>query len=114
MSAYFGFLVDINGNGIGDKIKFTLASHSVGDENRTFIVLPDGTVIDSFDSLASLAGAVVDITSDPPFGPFDLSGPTIAQSHIVNPVVPEPAALVLFDVGGVLAATVNCRNRRRG
>ena len=33
-----------------DKIKFTLATHSVGDENRTFIVLPDGTTIDEFDS----------------------------------------------------------------
>jgi hypothetical protein len=111
LSAYFGMLVDINGNGIGDKIKFTLATHSVGDENRTFITLPDGTVIDSFDSAASLAGAVVDITSDPPFGPFELSGPTTASSNLVNPVVPEPAAMVLLLVGGLMMPTF-CRIRR--
>jgi hypothetical protein len=111
LSAYFGMLVDINGNGIGDKVKFTLAAHTVGDENRTFIILPDGTVIDTFDSTASLEGAVVDITSDPPFGPFELTGPTTAQSQLQNPTVPEPAAIVLLLAGGLMTPAF-CRNRR--
>lgn len=77
---------DINGNGEDDMIKFTLATHAVGDENRTFIILPDGTVIDNFDSTASLEGAVVDLSTDPPFGPFTLTGPTSASSKLQNPI----------------------------
>ena len=102
---------DINGNGINDKLKFTLATHAVGDENRTFIILPDGTVIDNFDSTASLEGAVVDVTSDPPFGPFALSGPTSASSNLLNPIVPEPSSVILLAAGGLLAAA--CRLGRR-
>jgi len=49
---------DINGNGENDKIKFTLASHSAGDENRTFIVLPDGTVIEGVEVFQRLYSAV--------------------------------------------------------
>jgi hypothetical protein len=73
--------------------------------------LPDGTVIDTFDSTASLEGAVVDITSDPPFGPFELTGPTTAQSQLQNPTVPEPAAIVLLLAGGLMTPAF-CRNRR--
>ncbi|MHC4236964.1 MAG: hypothetical protein ACYSSM_01675 [Planctomycetota bacterium] len=58
---------DINGNGENDKMKFTLASHSIGDADRTFITLPDGTVINEFDMVSFLEGAVVDESSDPPF-----------------------------------------------
>jgi len=54
---------DLNGNGTNDVLKFTLATHSVGDENREFLILPDGTVLDEFDSAAFLEGAVVDETS---------------------------------------------------
>ena len=92
---------DINGNGEDDKIKFTIASHAAGDENRTFTQLPDGTVIDEFDSAAFLAGAIVDETTHPPFtlgagspgapafdGPGALTGPTTATSTLLNPVVP--------------------------
>jgi hypothetical protein len=113
LSAYFGMLVDINANGIGDKIKFTLAAHTVDGENRTFIVLPDGTVIDSFDSTASLAGAIVDVTSDPPFGPFELAGPTTAQSLLLNPVVPEPGTLMLLAATGLMAPTFRRRHGAR-
>jgi hypothetical protein len=87
---------DINGNGENDKIKFTIASHAAGDENRTFTQLPDGTVLDEFDSAAFLAGAVVDESTDPPFtlgagspaapafsGPGALTGPTTATSTLL-------------------------------
>ena len=107
---------DINGNGEDDKIKFTLASHAVGDTNRTFVVLPDGTVIDQFDSAAFLEGSVVDVSTDPPFtlgtgslvapgfGVGGLTGPTTATSTLLNSViVPLPAAawLGLAMLGGL-------------
>ena len=105
---------DINGNGINDKIKFQLASHAAGNGNRQFIILPNGTVLDMFDSAAFLQGAVVDETTDPPFtlgagsssapafsGPGSLSGPTSAASLLMNPVVPEPGAALLSLIGGV-------------
>jgi hypothetical protein len=112
---------DINGNGIPDKLKFTLATHSVGDEGRTFITLPDGTVIESFDSAAALEGAVVDETSDPPFtigaidpdtglpDPSSFGGPTTASSNLLNPVVPEPTQALLAALGG---AAMLVRRRR--
>lgn len=92
---------DINANGEDDKIKFTLATHSVGDENRQFIVLPDGTVIDEFDSAAFLEGAIVDLSADPPFtigallptglpDPAAFGGPTTATSTLLNPLVNNP------------------------
>lgn len=99
---------DLNGNGENDKIKFTLVTHAVGDENRTFVQLPDGTVIDSFDSRADLSGAVVDASQDPPFG-ITLTGPTTASSKLV----PEPAdAGVLASLG--LLAFAGRRRRARG
>lgn len=102
---------DINGNGENDKIKFTFATHSVGEMNRTFIVLPDGTVVDSFDSAAALAGAIVDESTDPPFmigminpntglpDPTVFGGPTTASSRLVNATVPEPSSLLLLGSG---------------
>jgi hypothetical protein len=105
---------DINGNGENDKIKFTLATHSVGDENRTFIVLPDGTVVDEFDSAAFLEGSVVDESTDPPFtiGSLDpntglpdpnvFGGPTTGSSRLVNPVIPEPKDWALLTGAGLL------------
>jgi hypothetical protein len=90
---------DLNGNSELDKIKFTLVAHQVNDANRTFITLPDGTVVDSFDSVAHLEGAVVDVSQDPPFGPISLSGPTTASSRLV----PEPrgsAMAVLMGLAG--------------
>ena len=101
LSTVFGMTVDINQNGDPDVLKFTLATHAAGDENRTFITLPDGTVIDSFDSTANLRGAIQDASTDPPFI-MDLSGPVVASSQLQNPVVPEPAALVLLALGGLL------------
>lgn len=88
---------DINGNGEDDKIKFTLASHSVGGQNQQFIVLPDGTILDEFDSAAFLAGAIVDESTDPPFeigatlpsglpDPAAFGGPTTASSSVANPL----------------------------
>ena len=92
---------DINGNGENDKIKFTLATHSVGDDNRTWIELPDGTIQDSFDSGAFMQGAVVDESSDPPFtigavlpgtgvpglpDPMVFGGPTMATGLVLTAV----------------------------
>jgi hypothetical protein len=112
---------DINGNGENDKIKFTLATHSVGDENRTFIVLPDGTVVDTFDSAAALDGLVVDESTDPPFSigmidpgtglpdPTSFGGPTTATSQLQNAIIPEPSSLLLLASS---AALWSMRRRR--
>ena len=106
---------DINGNGENDKIKFTLGTISAGDENRTFIELPDGTVILEFDAGALFEGAVVDESTDPPFtigatgptaglpDPAAFGGPTTAESNLLNPLagqpgVPEPAGLGLIGL----------------
>lgn len=117
---------DINGNGEDDKIKFTLATHSVGDENRTFIILPDGTVLDTFDSAAFLDGAVVDESTDPPFtigaldptsglpDPTSFGGPTTGSSRLVNPVVPEPEDWALITGAGLLGLAVWRRLARAG
>ena len=88
--------VDLNGNGELDKIKFTLVAHSVDDQNRTFIILPDGTVIDNFDSSLDLSGAVVDLSQDPPFGPISLTGPTTATSHLVSSVPDGGSTLLML------------------
>ncbi len=100
---------DINANGEDDKIKFTLASHAAGDDNRIFTVLPDGTTIDEFDSAAFLEGVVVDLSTDPPFtlgagsvnlpafsGPGSLIGPTVATSTCV----PGLVCPVSVSIGG--------------
>ena len=112
---------DINQNGINDKIKFSLVTHSVGGANRQFITLPDGTVVDSFDSAAALAGAVVDETTDPPFligaidpltglpDPSSFGGPVTAMSKLATPMVPEPSQAMLAIIGGV--ATLFRRRR---
>ena len=116
---------DINGNGEDDIIKFTLATHAVGDENRTFIELPDGTTIDEFDSAALLEGAVVDESTDPPFmigarlpnglpDPMAFGGPTTATSTLLNPTaqpIPEPLSATLCGMG--LAAAALGLGRRR-
>lgn len=100
---------DINGNGEDDKIKFTIGSFSAQDANRSFIELPDGTVVNQFDTAAFLQGAVVDVSTDPPFtigggspsqpDPSVFGGPTTATSNLLNPVVPIPAAVWLFGSG---------------
>jgi hypothetical protein len=103
--------VDINGNGELDKIKFTLATHAVGDENRTFIILPDGTVLDTFDSEAFMQGAVVDASTDPPFS-FTLTGPTTASSNLQNEVIPEPSSFVIAGLGALIAGVTWFRRRK--
>lgn len=103
---------DINGNGENDKIKFTLVTHSVGGENRTFIQLPDGTVIDEFDSGGLIEGLVVDESTDPPFtvgairadglpDPSVFGGRTTASSRLLNPQIPEPSTGILAALASI-------------
>jgi hypothetical protein len=111
---------DINVNGEDDKIKIDLASISAGDENRTFIELPDGTVINEFDTAARIDGDVLDESDDPPFtigatlpnglpDPAAFGGPTTATSNLQNPILPEPATMTMLAVG----ALAILRRRRR-
>lgn len=114
---------DVNGNGITpDYLKFELASHLAGA--ATFITLPDGTVIDEFDSTATILGAVSDNLADPPFtigsvidplgcdpgGSFPgfpdpctpvpgtgLSGPTTATSTLTTPVIGKDPGFSYVD-----------------
>jgi hypothetical protein len=114
---------DINGNGENDKITFTLASIAAGDDNRQFTQLPDGTVINEFNSAGIIEGAIVDESTDPPFtigmtdsqtglpDPSAFGGPTTATSNLLNRVVPEPSSSVLLVSG--LAAIAGCGWRRR-
>ena len=94
---------DINSNGENDKIKFTLITHQANDLNRTFITLPNGTVIDSFDSEVTLDGAVADVSGDPPFT-IHLVGPGSSSSTLLNEIVPEPSSATLLVLGALLAA----------
>jgi len=117
---------DINGNGEFDKIKFELATHSVGDVDRQFVFDPiTGTWIDTFDSAAFLAGSVVDVSTDPPFTigsldpltglpiPSSFGGPTTGTSHLNNPLVPESGTYFSGVMLGLGALGVYlCRRHR--
>ena len=97
---------DINGNSCDDMLKFTLATHAVGGQNRTFVTLPDGTVIDSFGSAADLKGAVVDVINDPNHVPPCSADPTF-EIGAINPNTGLPDPLVF---GGPTTATSHLRN----
>jgi len=112
---------DINGNGENDKLTFILGTFSAGDENRQFIQLPDGTVINQFDDAAFLEGAILDESSDPPFhigaqlpnglpDPDAFGGPTTATSRLLNSMIPEPTTVTALTIGALAAL---CRRRRR-
>ena len=78
-------------------------------------MLPDGSVIDEFDSAAFLEGAIVDESTDPPFtlgagtsdapafsGPDALTGPTTASSQRLNHIIetdvfPETVAQFVIE-----------------
>jgi len=115
---------DINGNGENDKVKFTLVTIPLGDENRTFIELPDGTTIDMCDSGALLEGVIVDESTDPPFtigatlpnglpDPSVFGGPATATSQLANPVLPEPSTFILLGTGLGLLLVSGYRGRKR-
>jgi hypothetical protein len=103
---------DINGNGEADKIKIVLGSLSAGDQNRQFITLPNGVVINQFDAASFIQGLVVDVSTDPPFmigaklpsglpDPNQFGGPTTASSELLNPILPEPTTLSLLALGAL-------------
>lgn len=129
-SPYYGFNGieiplggDINGNGEDDKIKFVLATLSLDDDNRSFIELPNGEILNQFNVAAMLQGVVVDESTDPPFligmalssGLPDangLGGPgTITSDLLNNTVVPVPAAIWLF--GTALVGFVGISRKRK-
>ncbi|MFN0127306.1 MAG: VPDSG-CTERM sorting domain-containing protein [Verrucomicrobiales bacterium] len=114
---YIGFFTveiplgaDLNENGEADKIKFLLAAVTISDENRTFVTLPDGTVIENGDAIMDLSGAVVDESQDPPFS-IRLTGPTTTISRLV-PTVPDAGSTFLLQSAALGALA--CFNRRRG
>ena len=115
---------DINGNGEDDKLKFILGAFSAGDENRQFIQLPDGTVINEFDDAAFLDAALMDESSDPPFtigarlgnglpDPNAFGGPTTATSRLLNPVIPEPTTMAVLAFGALGALSRRRRLKHR-
>lgn len=97
---------DLNGNGENDEIGFTVVTHTVGAENRTWIEGPNGTIYDTFDSTAVLEGFIRDESVDPPFT-ITLTGPTTASG---GPFIPEPGAYSLI-AGLVLAVFAIWRRR---
>ena len=83
-----------------DRVQFVFSAHNVGDVSAVFLVLPDGTVVEEFDSSAPLLGSIEDDFVDPPFGPFDLIGPTTVHSKGPQPEgLPEPSTFALVTLG---------------
>lgn len=91
--------VDINGNGEPDIIKFTLATHNVGDVSETWI--ENLQAFDTFNTTMNLDGGVMDQISDPPFS-ITLTGPTTGRQQILVPAVPEPGVFGMLGLGLVL------------
>lgn len=104
---------DLNGNGENDKIKSTLMAITVGDENRTFIILPDGTVVDNFDATLDWSGGVVDESQDPPFS-FTLTGPTTGTSKLVGPSNPVPEGGATLGLLALASGAMLWRGRGAG
>jgi hypothetical protein len=103
-------MMDVNGMGGNDVLKFTLATHNVGDVSQTWI---DGlTLYDEFDTVLDLEGGVEDDATDPPFL-ITVTGPTTASQGIVYNAptgAPEPASIALL-AGGI--GLLGFRRRRK-
>ena len=97
-----------------DVLKFQFTTHNVGGVQDTFLMLPDGSVVESFDSSAPFAGSIFDESVDPPFGPFMLTGPTTATSLGPQPAgIPEPTTLIIWSLLGALGIAYAWRRRKR-
>ena len=77
-------LGDVDRDGDMDYMKFQLITLQVDGEQRTFIQLPGGEVIDSFDVTADITGGITDDITDPPFSIGGLTGPTTARQRIAS------------------------------
>lgn len=113
LSDVFGQTVDINQNGDPDVLKFTLATHQVGDVTNTFI---DGAdLVDEFNSNLDLNGAILDSLADPPFT-ISLSGPTTARQQILvsAALVPEASTWAWWSIMAVTLAIAGSWRRRQG
>ena len=101
--------------GANDRLQFVFSAHNVGEVSAVFLVLPDGTVVEEFDSSAPLNGSIEDDFVDPHFGPFDLVGPTTVHSLGPQPEgLPEPSTFALVTLGLLgLAGFGSGRKRRR-
>jgi hypothetical protein len=107
------FGADFNGNGENDKMKFTLVAITAGDANRTFVTLPDGTIINTYDAIMDISGAIVDESQDPPFGPITLTGPVTATTKLVGVTSTPDGGSTLLLLTGALAGLCGLRRIRR-
>jgi hypothetical protein len=99
--------VDIDGNGLLDKILINPLMHEVGEILST--TGTPSTVTTTYTLNSILNGAVLDQASDPPFT-INLTGPvTGTQTIVVNPI-PEPGTYLLC--GLALAGLVAVRRRK--
>ena len=87
---YVGFsdvelpLGDMDGDDDLDYLVFTLATHHVNGAPRSYIQLPAGEVIDSFDLTTELSGAITDKVSTQPFTISGLEGPGETSRQILS------------------------------
>jgi hypothetical protein len=105
-----GVPIDINKNKDPDVIGFTLLNHLVGG---VLSVAPGtgGTLVNQFNSTATLNGFVRDKSTDPSFT-AKLEGITSASQQIIVPAVPEPGSLALL-LAGALASMGSVRRQSR-
>ena len=94
---------DVNQNGSLDRLAITSLIFTLSPTSGATL---DSTALTSMVML----GNVSDVVTDPPFGPFTLTGPTTGTSSLAPPL-PEPGTLSLLSLG--LAATWWARRRSR-
>jgi hypothetical protein len=102
--------VDIDGNGLADKMLLDPFLHQVGEILST--TRTDSTVTTTYTLNSTLTGAVLDQASDPPFT-VHFTGPVTGTQSIVVDAIPEPGTYLLSGaaLAGLLAAGWRRRSR---